>query len=165
MTGLPNKDRHAYETLDGKTLSIGWLEEKQINYLEYLKKQVDAGSDYFDLLRAVRGVNAMPLKDFGGRVTPEACQSAFFRVAQDIVERAGIAQGRSLAADELRMDPNVAFMSLAEAGKLIGLSRAAIHLALTKGKILGWRVGTIWIVDRNSVLMYEKAHHANHESS
>jgi len=144
--------------MDGKTLSIGWLEKGQIKILENLKKAVDQGEDYFELLRTIRGQNSPMLKEFGGRLTPEAYQSVFFRVAQDIVERAGIAQGRALASEDLKMDPNMAFMSLAEAGKLIGLSRAAIHLALTKGNILGWRVGTIWIVDRSSVLKYAERH-------
>lgn len=169
MPNLQNKDRHAYKTLNGNVLSLGWLEKKQVEYLEHLKFSADHGADYFALLTLVRGPEALPLKDFDGRVTPEACQSVFFQVAQDIVDRAGIAQGRVVepdkslirvaVSDESRidvLDPKVDFMSLADAGKLIKLSRAAIHLALTKGKIHGWRVGTIWIVDRRSVLAYGK---------
>lgn len=164
---LANKNRHAYEMMDGEILSIGWLEEKQISYLENLQKQVKAGSDYFDLLRVIRGVNAMPLKSFGGRVTPQACQSVFFRVAQDIVERAGVAQGRSIASEELKLDPHAELVSMSEAAKLIKRSRTAIHLALTKGTIRGWQVGKAWIVDRNSVILYGKAHktHADPEVS
>jgi hypothetical protein len=155
---LPNKDHHAYETLDGDVLSLGWLEEKQVAFLEYLKAAAGRGADYFALLALVRGQDSQVLKDFGGRVTPEACQSIFFRVALDIVERAGVAQGRTLPAQETTLDPGVPFLSLSETAKLLGKSRAAIHLALTKGKIRGWRVGAAWIVDRASAIVYGQKH-------
>lgn len=161
---LANKNRHAYEMMDGEILSIGWLEEKQVKILQNLRKDVDRGEDYFTLLRMIRGPNSPMLKDFGGRVTPQACQSVFFRVAQDIVERAGVAQGRSIASEELRLDPHAELVSMSEAAKLIKRSRTAIHLALTKGTIRGWQVGKAWIVDRNSVILYGKAH-ANHAST
>ena len=164
---LANKNRHAYEMMSGEILSIGWLEEKQIKILQNLKKSVDQEEDYFALLKMIRGPNSPMLKDFGGRVTPQACQSVFFRVAQDIVERAGVAQGRALAAEDLRLDPQAELVSMSEAAKLINRSRTAIHLALTKGAILGRQVGKAWIVDRNSVILYGKAHqsHADSEAS
>jgi hypothetical protein len=160
IPNLPNRDRHSYETLSGETLSLGWLERKQVDYLEYLKASADRGADYFALLALVRGPEAMTLKDFGGQVTPEACQSVFFKVGLDIVERAGIAQGRVLAPEESRMDPNSELLSLSQTAKLLDRSRAAIHLALTKGRIRGWRVGTAWIVDRGSAVRYKKSHPA-----
>lgn len=155
---IPNKDRHAYETLRGEKLSIGWLTEPEIKYLEDLKEAVDSGDDYFDLLKRVRDVNAMPLAEFGGKVTPEAVQTIFFQVAADIVERAGVQQGRSLAPGDNRLDPESKILSMSEAAKLIGKSRQAVHLALTRGKILGWRVGSAWIVDVKSALRYANLH-------
>jgi hypothetical protein len=156
-----NKDQHTYEMMGGKILSVGWLEEKQIAVLENLKAAANRGADYFTLLEMVRGKNSPMLKDFGGQVTPEACQSIFFQVALDIVERAGVAQGRTLPAQETILDPNVPFLSLSETARLLGKSRAAIHLALTKGKIHGWRVGSAWIVDRASALRYGQKHQKN----
>jgi len=158
MPVVPNKDRHVYEMLNGEKLSIGWLEPSEIQYLERIKELADADDDYFTLLRMVRGREARTLTNFGGIVTPEACQSVFFRVASDIAERVGIRQGRSLLSEQLKLDPNASLLSMTETAKLIGKSRQMVHLALIKGKIRGWRVGAAWIVDAGSALRYAELH-------
>lgn len=151
-----NKDRHAYTLLSGQQLSLGRMGESELAYLNDLKAVADSGGNYFDLLREVRGPDSRVLADFGGQVTRGAAQATFFQVALDIVERLGIRQGRVLDPSENQVDSTAKFVGMSEAARLIGKSRQAVHVALQKGKILGWRVGVgnTWVVDLKSALEY-----------
>jgi hypothetical protein len=152
-----NKDRHAYTLLSGQQLSLGWLGEPELACLEEIKASADAGEDYFELLRVVRGPESLALADFGGKVTQGAAQSIFFQVALDIVERVGIRQGRVLDPADARIESTRKFVGMAEAARLIGKSRQTVHKALQRGAILGWRLGmgNTWIVDLKSALEYK----------
>jgi len=155
-----NKYRHAYRLLTGERLSLGGLEDAELAYLQGLRARTDAGEDYFDLLREVRGQGSPALASFGGRVTIGAAQSLFFRVALDIVERAGVRQGRVLDTSDCRPESPTRFVSIADAAGKIGLSRQAVHRAIQKGKIvarferrLGYGAST-WVVDLESAIRY-----------
>lgn len=151
---IANKDKHAYELLSGERVSIGWLSEADLKWLEQLKEDVEKGADYFILLKRVRGVSARPLKG-SDKLTQEVAQSALFRVASDIVERAGIRQGFSLPMGSgLETPDEKPLVSASEAAEMIGISRAGVHLALTRGKLRGWKVGKMWVVDCNSASSY-----------
>jgi hypothetical protein len=154
-----NKDRHAYTLLGGQQISLGWLGETELAYLEDLKARADAEEDYFELLREIRGPGSRVLADFGGRVTAGAVQSLFFRVATDIVEQAGIQQGRVLYPEESQVGITKKFIGMAEAARLIGVTRQTVHRALQSGKIHGRTVGAgnTWIVDLESALQYKKS--------
>ena len=153
---VANKDKHVYELLNGDRVSIGWLSEKDMVFLEGLKQAYKQGDDYFEMLRAVRGKNAYTLKG-ETCLTNKVAQSVLFRVASDIGERAGIKQGVSLHPDQGIGSPDDDVLcSMSEAAEIIGISRAAVHQALTKGKLRGWMVGTIWVLVRAEVLAYRK---------
>lgn len=154
-----NKDRNAYILLDGRQLSLGWLTASEFAYLTKLRDRANADEDYFELLREVRGPKSVALLDFGGKVTCGAAQSLFFQVAIDIVERAGIRQGCVLDPKEIQVDSTKKFVGMAQAARLIGMSRQAVHRVLQSGKILGWRVGdgNTWVVDLGSALRYKKS--------
>jgi excisionase family DNA binding protein len=158
---VANKDKHAYELLNGERISIGWLSERDMTFLEGLKVAWQQGDDYFELLRAVRGKNAYTFKG-AKKLTPEVAQSVLFRVAQDIVERAGIKQGVALPpGDGLEIPDNKPLCSISEAAEIIGVSRSAIHQSLTRGKLRGWMVGTIWVLARADVLAYRRNREAS----
>jgi len=147
-----NKDKHAYELLTGERVSIGWLNEADLEWLEYLRAAVERGDDYFNMLKLVRG--GRTLKG-AKKLTPEVTQSALFRVAADIVERAGIRQGYAIPPGSgLESPDEKPLVSISEAAEVIGLSRAAVHQALTRGKLRGWQVGSIWVIDHGSVIAY-----------
>jgi excisionase family DNA binding protein len=153
---IANKDKHAYELLNGERISLGWLSEKDMVFLEGLKAAYEQGDDYFEMLRAIRGKNAYTFKG-ESRLTSKVAQSVLFRVASDIVERAGIKQGASLHPDQGIESPDAKpLCSMSEAAEIIGVSRAAVHQALTKGKLRGWMVGTIWVLARADVLAYRR---------
>jgi hypothetical protein len=153
---VPNKDKHAYTLLSGRQLSLGWLDEMDMQYLEGLAEKAKAGEDYFELLKLVRGHGAYP-RD-GGSLTPEVAQSLVFQVATDIVERAGIEQGLSIHPQDLFDIPQeTPLVSIAQAAEIIGFSKAATHQALMKGKLRGWLVGNYWVLDRSSVERFRDA--------
>lgn len=153
-----NRNRHPYTLLGGQQLSLGWLSEPELVYLEDLKSRAEEGADYFDLLREVRGTGSRVLASFGGQVTHQATQSLFFQVAADIVERVGLRQGRVVDPAEAPIDRQ-RFVGMAEAARLIGMSRQNVHRALQKGQIRGRRVGkgNTWVVDLESALRYKKS--------
>ena len=153
---VANKDKHAYDLLNGERISLGWLSEKDMVFLEGLKEAYEKGDDYFEMLRLIRGNGAYTLKG-EPRLTNKVAQSVLFRVASDIVERAGIKQGVSLHPDQgLESPDDKPLCSMSEAAEIIGISRAAVHQALTKGKLRGWMVGTIWVLARADVLAYRR---------
>jgi len=158
---VANKNKHAYELLNGERISLGWLSEKDMVFLEGLKQAYEQGDDYFEMLRAIRGQNAYTLKG-EPRLTNQVTQSVLYRVASDIVERAGINQGVSLHPNQGLENPDdVPLCSMSEAAEIIGVSKAAVHQALTKGKLRGWMVGTIWVLSRADVLAYRENRQAS----
>lgn len=138
--------------LSGEQIFLGWLEGPEIIYLEALKQRVSEGDSYFSLLEGVRGQYAYPLLSHGGMVTEEVEQSIFFRVANDIVQRAGIAQKRIIRpTDDLNIK-NI--ITSGQACKILGVTRSGINFLLTKGKVKGWKLGHLWLVDRASAEQY-----------
>ena len=153
---IANKDKHVYTLVSGEKISTGWLNEHEKRWLKELQEDAEKGDDYFMLLRAVRGLGARPLRG-APRLTHKIAQSAFFRIAEDIVERAGIRQGVSLPPDpELGSMDGRKLVSAPEAAEIIGLTRAALHRALVDGRIRGWKVGAMWVLSRADVLKYHK---------
>ena len=151
---IANKDKHSYELLSGERVSLGWLNPTDMTFLEGLKAAVESGHDYFELLMGVRGKKAYPFKG-AAKLTPEIARSVLYRVAEDIVERAGIQQGHSIAPGSGPADPDEKpLVSLSEAAEIIGITRAGVHLALTKGRLKGWQVGKVWVLDKRSVQRY-----------
>jgi len=154
-----NKDKHAYLLLSGERVSLGWLGEADLNFLTDLKEHVAEGESYFLLLERVRGREAYPLKG-AKRLSAEIAQSVLFRVAADIVERVGIRQGVAVRPDQLGDPVRQPLVSVSEAAELIGVSRAAVHLALTNGKLRGYQVGKQWVIKRSVAEAYREARDA-----
>ena len=144
--------RHPYTLLSGEQVFLGWLEKPEIEFLEGLKEGAGEGESYFALLEDVRGKDAYPLRPYDGDVTEEAEQSIFFRVANDIVQRAGIAQKRVVRRADTLDIKNV--ITAAQACEILGVTRSGINFLLTKGKIKGWKLGKLWLVDRTSAEQY-----------
>lgn len=158
---IANKNKHAYELLNGERISLGWLSEKDMVFLEGLKESYEKGDDYFEMLRAIRGKDAYTLKG-ESKLNSKIAQSVLFRVASDIVERAGIKQGVSLPPGHGLENPDDnPLCSMSEAADIIGVSKTAVHQALTKGKLRGWMVGTIWVLSRADVLEYRRQRQAS----
>lgn len=151
-----NKEKHAYELLNGECVSIGWLGDSDMRFLENLKNRAVINDSYFDLLREVRDSGAYPLK--GAKcLTKAVAQSVLYKVASDIVERAGIRQGVSLEpGGDMESPDEKPLVSLSEAAEIIGMSRAGVHLALTKGRLKGWLIGSMWVLDFDSVKKYKE---------
>jgi excisionase family DNA binding protein len=149
------KQRHPYTLLSGEEVFLGWLEKPEIEFLEGLKEGADNGESYFYLLEEVRGKAAYPLRSYDGVVTEEAEQSIFFRVANDIVQRAGIAQKRIIRPRDTLDIKNI--ITAAQACEILGITRSGINFLLNRGKIKGWKLGKLWLVDRSSAEQYRSS--------
>jgi len=146
------KHRYPYTLLSGEQVFLGWLEEEEREFLQNLKEAADEGESYFALLADVRDKDAYPLKSYGGNVTEEAEHSVFFRVANDIVQRAGIAQKRIIRPTDALDIKNI--ITAGQACEILGVTRSGINFLLTRGKIKGWKLGKLWLVDRVSAEQY-----------
>lgn len=149
-----NREKHLYRLLSGEKLSIGWLSEKDMKFLEKLKEDAVNGKDYFSLLKHIRGHNSYVLMNFNGLVTEEATQSILFKVASDIVERAGIRQGRVFRSESAPEAKNL--ITASQACEVMDVARSSLHFLLTNGKVKGWKIGKLWFVDRESAENYSR---------
>jgi len=144
-----NKDKHAYELLDGEVISVGRLTESEMLYLENLRQSIELNTNYFDLYASVRGAFSYFRGD--EPMTAEIEQSVAFRVALDMVERHGIRSGILVAPEKKGIADDAKLLSMTDAAKVIGVTRAAVHHAVARGKIRAWKVGSFWVCDGSSV--------------
>jgi len=137
-----------YELITGEVVDLAGLTEAEREFLQRLSADATAGVDYFELLRRVKGPDAVPLR--GGPITPAIARSALYRAAHDVADRVGIEQGYLLApdVDTSGVERGDDLVSMTEAAGLIGISRPATHQALVEGRLRGQRVGNAWIVRR-----------------
>ena len=147
-----------HKLLDGEAVDTSAFSEAQHRFLKALARDGRRGVEYFDLLRRVKGPGAVPLQ--GGRLTPRIARSAFYRVAHDIADRIGLAQGFLLEAGvevPANADLHQDLLSLTEAADLIGISRPAAHQALVEGRLQGQRVGNAWVVRRTEARAFKES--------
>jgi hypothetical protein len=147
-----------HELLTGEKLSLAGLTEEERAFLRRLARDAEQGTDYFDLLRRVKGPKALPLR--GGPITPAIATSVLYRVAHDIADRVGIEQGYLLApevAESVETEGGDDLLSLTEAAELIGITRPAAHQALVEKRLRGRRVGNAWVVTRPDAEAFRKA--------
>lgn len=138
-----------HELLTGERLPLEGLVAAERDFLQHLSDAAKRGADYFDLLKLVKGPDAVPLK--GGKITPAVSRSIFFRVAHDIADRVGVEQGFLLPpeiAANARVELEGELLSLTEAAEVIGISRAAAHQALLEKRLPGQRIGNAWVIRR-----------------
>ncbi len=138
-----------HELLTGERVNLSDLSADERDFLQRLSDDATRGVEYFELLRRVKGPDALPLR--GGRLTPEVLRTTFFRAAHDIADRAGIEQGFLLTpevAQTARVERVGDLLSLTEAAELIGITRPAAHQALLEKRLRGQRVGNAWVVRR-----------------
>jgi excisionase family DNA binding protein len=141
-----------YELTNGEVLDLSRLASKERSYLDELAADAAKGAAYFDLLLRVKGPGALPSK--GGMVTSEVLTSTVYRVAQDIVQRVGIVQGK------LRPPSDAApaqLLSVPEAARLVGVTRQALNDAIARDRLPAQRVGGTFVLKLDDVRAYRAA--------
>ena len=146
-----------YQLLNGETLDLSRLSRGDMEFLLGLMGRTTAEEDYFSLERSICGPGAYPLKG-SPRVTPTIHDSLLFRIAEDIVDRAGIRQG-VIAPDPGDRRVTEDIMSVTEAAKRLGVTRSAVIKAARAGRIQGKKVGHTWALLRHSIASYRVAQH------
>jgi hypothetical protein len=149
-----------YELLTGEVISLDGLDEREDEFLKRLSADARGGADYFELLRRVKGPQALPLH--GRPITAAVVRNPLYRVAHDVADRVGIAQGYLLppSADGTAVKQDAELLSLTEAADLIGISRPAAHQALIEERLAGQRVGNAWVVRRPDAEAFKRARSA-----
>ncbi len=147
-----------YQLLNGEDLTLAELPRADMEFLFDLMRRAVGDEEYFSLERSVCGPGAYPLKG-AGRVTAQIHRSLLFRVAEDIMDRAGIRQG-FLAPDlEGGRVPVEDIVSVTEAAESLGVTRSAVIKAAQTGRIKGRKIGHTWTLLRRSVDNYKVAQH------
>jgi len=144
-----------YTLLDGEGLDLTELSAEERAYIDELAAAAAApGAAYPSLLLRVSGPGAFPTRKAGGWVTPAVQDSTVYRVAEDIVDRLGIAQnylGPPTDAAPAQL------LSVSEAARLLGVSRQAINEAIKRRALAAQRVGRDWILRLEDVRAYQAA--------
>jgi excisionase family DNA binding protein len=130
-------------------------------FVRELQRLAKKGTSYFELLRVAVGPGSVAL---GGhvRITPERIAAPVYRVALDIATRAGVEQAILLhpteqhALDAARREIG-ALLSVAQAAERIGISRAAVYQAISKGALETVQIGALTLVVLASAKAYRKA--------
>jgi excisionase family DNA binding protein len=134
-------------------MSLADLSDAERAYIDELEVAAAApGASFFSLRGRVAGSGAFPTRAAGGWVTPAVMGSTVFRVAQDIVDRLGIAQGK------LGPPTNAApaqLLSVSEAARLIGVSRQAINASIMRKAVPAQKIGRDWILRLEDVRAYQ----------
>ncbi len=147
-----------YQLLTRETLDLSALPREDMEFLLSLMSRAMGDEDYFSLERSVCGQGGFPLKG-GARVTREIHDSLLFRVAEDIVDRAGLRQGTIAPDSGDERVPTEDIMSVTDAAKSLGVTRSAVIKAAQTGRIKGKKIGHTWALLRRSVETYRVAQH------
>jgi excisionase family DNA binding protein len=107
------------------------------------------GTDYFELLRLVRGLGAYPLKG-SYCITKEIVASVLFRTAEDTVSRAGIRQS-VLIPPQPMVDKFENLLTVATVAQILDVTRAAVYTMLRDGRIKGTKYGNISLIKREDL--------------
>jgi excisionase family DNA binding protein len=149
-----------HELLSGETIPLKDIEARDTAFLGNLQRMANDGMSFFELERVAIGPGSPALRGWS-RVTPEIVGSPLYRVAADIVTRAGIAQGLLLAPEHEEKRSEVpadrSLMSVTQAANTLGISRAAVHKAIQQERLPSQRYGNVLLVDREAVRRYRQA--------
>jgi hypothetical protein len=127
-----------YKLRDGSLIDVSKMPRAEQLYVAWLAERLRGGAGYHELLVAVAAPGAYPL---GGKPLADAAvqETPLFRVASDILARAAETAG-VMAAELQAAQPGV-YYSVTEAGKRLGISRAAIAQAIHEERLPAYRLG------------------------
>lgn len=145
-----------YTLLSGDVVDVSRLPRADTQFLLDLMQRAMADEDYFSLERSVCGPAAYPLKG-AARVTSEIHAAPLFRVAEDVVDRAGIRQGVLAPDPGGRRAPTDEIMSVSQAARALRITRSAVVKAAQTGRLKGKKIGHTWALLCTSVRTYRVA--------
>lgn len=146
-----------YELLSGETIDLTGITAEARAYLDELGADIAAGLPYFDLELGVKGPRAFTTKNSGGFVTKDVLADPVYRVANDLVTRVGIQQGKVGAP---RNAPPAAvpdgMISVAEAASMLGQSRQNVNAAIKRGRLAAQMIGGVYLLRVDDVREYQR---------
>lgn len=147
-----------YQLLKGENVDLDRLSKADLAFLVHLSQRAIADEDFGVLVLAVKGRGAYPRR--GRRWVSLRLQEAdIYRVAEDIVDRAGIRQGMIAPDADDTVTAVDQVVGVAEAARLLGITRAAVVKAARAGRLQGRQIGKAWALLRGSVERYRVAPH------
>ena len=148
-----------YTLLDGTRLDLRELSPADHAFLRNLHRMVRQDILCFEIERVAIGPGSPALR---GRQTVDrrTAGQPLYRVAEDIVDRAGIRQGLTLAPEfehlQNQFPTDCSHISAVQAADLIGISRAAVYKAIHAGTLQALHIGNVTIVNKKSALEYRR---------
>lgn len=151
-----------YVLFDGTEIPVSDLSDlsrEDREFLADIAAQADAGQDYYALSDQVSMIGAYPLKG-APAPTPEIVGAVLYRIAADLVQRAGHRQGRlaaprHFAARQAGVPPDDV-VTVIEAANILKCSRGNVMHLLRGKKLTGRKVEGNWLIDRVSVDQLER---------
>jgi excisionase family DNA binding protein len=149
-----------YRLLSGDTIRLDVLGASALAFLKNLQRMAKDKVSFFEIERVAIGPGSPALKGWS-RVTREIVSSPLYRVAEDISERAGIAEGLILAPEHEAKRKDIPIdrtqMSVTQAAATLGISRAAVHKAIGQKRLAAQRYGNAVLVGREEVARFKQA--------
>jgi excisionase family DNA binding protein len=148
----------SYKMLDGTRLSSRNLTGIESQFLKTLEAMIRARASYFDVYRFALGPGSPALRG-GNRVDQDLAETDLYRIAEDLITRAGINQGIILAPEheaKRALAKNIESpLSVAQAAAVIGISRIAAYKAIQEGRLGHTKIGNVLIVSRAQAELYK----------
>lgn len=127
-----------YTMLNGETLDLSGLSERDLGFFEQYVSAYRAGTEE-DTFGALIAGPANPLAQAGGGITRVAAATPLFQALRDMQDRLGIAQGRVSPepGDLVDLDPlEDTLLTVAEAAQRTGVSVSGLHQAIRRKEII-----------------------------
>jgi len=128
-----------YTTLKGKVLDLSSLSDEEKAHFERCAAAYRAGVSWAAFMNLVRTVENPLLKETGGIITEAVWNHPLFQAIRDMEDRLGIQQGHLRASEtsDVSIDPfNDAWVPVAEAAKMKGVTVQGLHGAIRRGDVI-----------------------------
>jgi excisionase family DNA binding protein len=142
-----------YELMNGETVDLAGITEEARAYLDDIDRDAAAGVSYFDLELRVKGPSAFTTRKARGFVTAEVLRNPVYRVANDLVARVGIQQGKVAPPRDAKPSD---LLSVPEAARLIGQTRQNLNAAISRGSLPARKIGETWVLRLEDVRVYKE---------
>jgi excisionase family DNA binding protein len=141
-----------YELMNGETVDLSRISKEAQDYLDGIETDAATGASYFDLELRVKGPAAFTTRQTKGFVTADVIRDPVYRVANDLVARTGIRQGKLAPPRDAKP---AELLSVPEAAKLVGTTRQNLNAAIAREALAAEKIGGTYVVKLTDLRAYK----------